>query len=206
MRMAADKQDRLHLGLCAISFGLVAIWCMHFVGNKAIVMGDGRSAIQLSYSAGYTALSAVLPVIGLYLGFSVVDRYGKTQRFLYLSLIITGLTAGLSIMGMHYIGNLGTSNYTLENNYKNVIAAAAIAVVDCWLSFTIFFHLREQWINYWWRRFLCAALLAAAVSGMHWTAAVGTSYRLRTVNGDNSPGQNVNVILASILVGYPFPI
>ncbi|KAH7111745.1 hypothetical protein B0J11DRAFT_189438 [Dendryphion nanum] len=102
-------------------------------------------------------------------------------------------------MGMHYIGNLGTSNYTLENNYKMVIAAATIAVFDCWLSFTIFFHLRERWINYWWRRFLCAALLAAAVSGMHWTAAVGTSYRLRVVNRDNSLTQNVTVILASIL-------
>ncbi|KAK7177820.1 mhyt domain signaling, partial [Paraphaeosphaeria sporulosa] len=199
MRPAADRQCRLHLGLCAISFGLVAIWCMHFVGNKAIVMGDGRTAIQPSYSAMYTALSAVLPVIGLYVGFSVADRYEKTQRFFYLSLIITGIAAGLSVMGMHYLGNLGTSNYTLENNYANIFGAAAIAVLDCWLSFTIFFHLREHWINFWWRRFLCAALLAAAVSGMHWTAAVGTRYRLRTLKGGNSSGQNVNVILASIL-------
>ncbi|KAH7111102.1 hypothetical protein B0J11DRAFT_199184 [Dendryphion nanum] len=195
----ADKQDRLHLGLCAISFGLVAIWCMHFVGNKAIVMGDGRTEIQLSYSAGYTALSAVIPITVLYLGFSVVDRHGKTKRSLYLSLIITGLAAGLSVTGMHYVGNLGTSNYTLENNYKHVIGAAAIAVFDCWFSFTIFFHQREHWINYWWRRLLCAALLAAAVSGMHWTATVGTNYRLRTSNEGNSQGQNVNVILASVM-------
>ncbi|KAF2183177.1 hypothetical protein K469DRAFT_584378, partial [Zopfia rhizophila CBS 207.26] len=191
--------SQFHLGLCAISFGLVAIWCMHFVGNKAIVMGDGRTEIQLSYSAGYTGLSAVLPIIVLYLGFFVVDRHGKMQRSLYLSLIVTGLAAGLSITGMHYVGNLGTSNYTLENNYKNVIGAAAIAVFDCWFAFTIFFHQREHWINYWWRRFLCAALLAAAVSGMHWTATVGTSYRLRTLNGGSSQGQNVNVVLASVL-------
>ncbi|KAH8726044.1 hypothetical protein GQ44DRAFT_614697, partial [Phaeosphaeriaceae sp. PMI808] len=191
--------SQLHLGLCAISFGLVAIWCMHFVGNKAIVMGDGRTEIQLSYSAGHTALSAVLPVIFLYLGFSVADRHGKTQRSLYLSLIFTGLAAGLSVTGMHYIGNLGTSNYTLQNNHKNVIGAAAIAVFDCWFSFTIFFHQREHWIDYWWRRFLCAVLLAAAVSGMHWTATVGTSYRLRTLNEGNNQGQNVNVILASVL-------
>lgn len=172
---------------------------MHFVGNKAIVMGDGRTEIQLSYSAGHTALSAVIPVVVLYLGFSVVDRHGKTQRSLYLSLIITGLAAGLSITGMHYVGNLGTSNYILHHNLRNVIGAAAIAVFDCWFSFTIFFHQREHWINFWWRRLLCATLLAAAVSGMHWTATVGTSYYLRSLSEGNSRGQNVNVILASVL-------
>ncbi|KAH7350231.1 hypothetical protein BKA66DRAFT_476587 [Pyrenochaeta sp. MPI-SDFR-AT-0127] len=191
--------SQLHLGLCAVSFGLVAIWCMHFVGNKAIVMGDGRTEIQLSYSAGHTALSAIIPVVVLYLGFSVVDRHGKTQRSLYLSLIITGLAAGLSITGMHYVGNLGTSNYTLQHNPRNVIGAAAIAVFDCWFSFTIFFHQREHWINFWWRRLLCATLLAAAVSGMHWTATVGTRYYLRSLSEGNSRGQNVNVTLASIL-------
>jgi NO-binding membrane sensor protein with MHYT domain len=141
--MAADKQDRLHLGLHSISFGLIAIWCMHFVGNKAIIMGGGRTEVQLSYSAGYTVLSAALPTIILYLGFSAIDRYGKTQRSLYLSLIVTGLAAGLSITCMHYVGNLGTSNYTLENDYKNVIGAAVIAVFDCWFSFTILF-IREN--------------------------------------------------------------
>lgn len=191
---------QLHLALCAVSFGLVAIWCMHFVGNKAIVMGDGRRELQLSYNSRYTALSAVLPVFGLYLGFSVVDRYERSKRFLHPALFVTGLTAGLSIMGMHYIGNLGTSNYHLHNNLKNILGAAAIAVFDCWFAFTLFFHLREHWINFWWLRLPCAAILAAAVSGMHWTAAVGTTYRLWVLQGGSSQSQNLNVILACVLV------
>ncbi|KAF2746572.1 hypothetical protein M011DRAFT_88047 [Sporormia fimetaria CBS 119925] len=158
---------QLHLALCAISFGLVAIWCMHFVGNKAIVMGDGRNDIQLSYSPGYTALSAILPIIGLYIGFSVVDRYGKSKRLYHTSLIVTGLLAGLSIMGMHYIGNMGTDNYVLHHSSKHILGATAIAVFDCWFSFSIFFHLREHWINYWWLRLPCAALLAAGVSDLN---------------------------------------
>lgn len=191
---------RLHLCLCAIAFGLVAIWCMHFVGNKAIVMGDGRDAIQLTYGPGLTALSAVLPIVGLYLGFSVVDFFGKTKRWLYLSLIVTGLTAGLSIMGMHYIGNMATRNYKVENDYKHVIGAAAIAVFDCWFAFTIFFHQREQWINYWWRRALCAVLLAGAVSGMHWVAALGTQYRLKVLEKGSTLSLNINIIIAAVLV------
>lgn len=191
---------QFHLGLCAVCFGLVAIWCMHFVGNKAIVMGDGRHDIQLSYSSGYTALSALLPVFGLYLGFSAVDRYGKSKKLLHPSLVVTGLTAGLSIMGMHYIGNLGTSNYDLQHNRANIIGAAAISVFDCWFSFTLFFHLREQWMNDWWLRMPCAVLLAAAVSGMHWTASVGTTYSLKIERVTNRETQDLNVILACVLV------
>lgn len=192
---------QFHLGLSAVAFGLVAIWCMHFVGNKAIVMGDGRHDIQLSYSPGYTALSALLPVLGLYLGFSAIDRYGgKSKQFLHPSLAVAGLTAGLSIMGMHYIGNLGTSNYHLQHNRTNIMGAAAIAVFDCWFSFTLFFHLREHWMNDWWLRLPCSVLLAAAVSGMHWTAAVGTTYSMKVEHVMNREAQNLNVILACVLV------
>jgi NO-binding membrane sensor protein with MHYT domain len=173
---------------------------MHFVGNKAIVMGDGSHDIQLSYSPGYTALSALLPILGLYLGFSAVDRYGKSKQLRHPSLVVTGLTAGLSIMGMHYIGNLGTSNYHLQHNVANMTGTATIAVFDCWFSFTIFFHLRERWMNDWWLRLPCSVLLAAAVSGMHWAAAVETTYSLGVLHKENMGSQDLNVILACVLV------
>jgi NO-binding membrane sensor protein with MHYT domain len=136
----------------------------------------------------------------LYLGFSTVDRYGKSKQFLHPSLVVTGLTAGLSIMAMHYVGNLGTSNYHLQHNRKNIIGAAAIAVFDCWFSFTIFFHLRERWMDDWWLRLPCSVLLAAAVSGMHWTAATGTTYRLKVEHVLDRDTQDLNVILACVLV------
>jgi NO-binding membrane sensor protein with MHYT domain len=176
---------------------------MHFVGNRAIVMGDGDAQIQLYYNAGYTALSAVLPVIMLYIGLFLVDRFGTTLLRMYLWLVVTGLAAGLSITGMHYIGNLGTSNYTLSNNHRNIIGACAIAVITCWFSFTVIFHLRERWITVWYGRLGCATLLTTAVCGMHWTASVGTSYRLRSLETDIG-NRNGNVIVASALVRYPF--
>ncbi|KAI7567699.1 hypothetical protein KC319_g20380, partial [Hortaea werneckii] len=42
---------------CATSMGLVGIWCMHFIGNRAIILGAGEARIQLVYNAGYTTLS-----------------------------------------------------------------------------------------------------------------------------------------------------
>ena len=173
---------------------------MHFVGNRAIVLGDGKNEIQLYYNPGFTALSVFLPIIFLLFGFAVAERFTRTKRNLYGALTVTGLAAGLAITGMHYIGNFGTTNYYLSNNKSYIVAAAAIAVVACWFSFTLFFHQKEHWINTWWRRVLIACLLAGAVSGMHWTATVGTKYELRGYHTGSGADRNNNLIVAVTMV------
>jgi len=47
---------------------------------------------------------------------------------------------------------------------------------------------------------MCAVLLAGAVSGMHWVAALGTSYRLKVLEKGNSLSHNINIIIAAVLV------
>ncbi|KAF2759618.1 hypothetical protein EJ05DRAFT_536898 [Pseudovirgaria hyperparasitica] len=198
-RVGQGLISQLQLGACAVSFGLVAIWCMHFVGNRSIVLANGEPELQLYYNAAWTTLSAVLPIFFLYVGFFLVDRFSRSQRAMHLSLIGTGLTAGLSITGMHYVGNLGATNYRLSNKPGHIIGAASIAVVSCWVSFTIFFRQKELWINSWYRRVMCAVLLACTVSGMHWTATAGTTYyRIRTYAGTEEE-RNRNVIVATAL-------
>jgi hypothetical protein len=50
---------------------------------------------------------------------------------------------------------------------------------------------------------MCAALLSVAVSGMHWTAAVGTSYRLIPgVSGLVQLSRSQTVIICAALVRY----
>ncbi|KAF2142429.1 uncharacterized protein K452DRAFT_226953 [Aplosporella prunicola CBS 121167] len=183
----------------AVSFGLVGIWCMHFVGNRAIEMGDGHPAIQLYYDPRYTALSVFLPIGFLYVGFAFAEHFNRSRTSMYLALVVTGILAGLAIVGMHYIGNLGTTNYRLNNKPKNICGASLIAVFACWLSFTLFFHQREHWINSFPRRFLCACLLAVAVCGMHWTAAQGTKYELREYYHGDPAHRNNNLIVAVVL-------
>ncbi|KAB2575105.1 hypothetical protein BFW01_g8254 [Lasiodiplodia theobromae] len=189
----------LQLGACSISFGAVGIWCMHFVGNRAIELGDGSKEIQLYYSPGFTALSVFLPVIFLFLGFAVAERFNRTARSLYLSLGITGIFAGLAIVGMHYIGNLGTTTYSLQNDYRHIIGAALIATFSCYVAITLFFHQKEQWINTWARRIPVAAILATAVCGMHWTAAAGTKYKLKQFYRGDERFRNNNMIVAIFL-------
>jgi NO-binding membrane sensor protein with MHYT domain len=199
----SNQHCRVQLAACSVSFGLVAIWCMHFVGNRAIVLGDGEEAIQLYYNSTYTAVSAILPIIVVFLGFVVVDKFFKGSKSLvvrYTALAVCGICTGAAVTEMHYLGNNGTVNYRLIPQLGFIIGAAAIAIVACCVAFTLFFLWSSLWINTLWRRFLVSCVLAGAVSGMHWTAAAGTAYELRGYHSGSSAARNVNLIIAVCLV------
>ncbi|KAF2665308.1 hypothetical protein BT63DRAFT_61459 [Microthyrium microscopicum] len=182
----------------AVSMGLVAIWCMHFVGNRAIILGDGRPELQLYYSPGFTALSVFLPIVFLFFGFSLVQFRTPEETAFWPLLIVTGVITGLAITGMHYVGNFGISNYDLGNPAAYVVGAAAIAIVASIIALSLFFYFKERWLNTIFRRMACSVLLAGAVSGMHWLATVGTTYRLRYWVVNRTYDRNVNLIVAMI--------
>ncbi|KAK1054583.1 hypothetical protein LTS16_000227 [Friedmanniomyces endolithicus] len=187
---------------CATAMGLVGIWCMHFIGNRAIVLANGDSRMQLVYNSGYTTLSVFLPIIGLTLAFSAAEYPSKSKILHWCALICTGTFAGLSVVGMHYIGNFGISNYTLQYVPRFLAASIVIAVGDCLLVLILFYTLRERWISSWWKRLLCAALLAGGVSAMHFTASTKCQYYLRGYNGSGAiRARNTQVAVAGALSG-----
>ncbi|KAF2100668.1 hypothetical protein NA57DRAFT_37426 [Rhizodiscina lignyota] len=186
-------------GAVSVSFGLVAIWCMHFVGNRAIVLGDGSKEIQLYYNSGFTALSAFLPVVFLFFGFTSVELRQPGQRFFWPSLLIASVIAGLAITGMHYVGNFGITNYHVRNPAQYIVGAAAIAIFACIVALTMFYYFKERWINSWWRRVMCAIILAGAVSGMHWLGTMGTTYQLSSGTVADQGNRNTNLIIAIVI-------
>jgi NO-binding membrane sensor protein with MHYT domain len=176
---------------------------MHFVGNRAIILGDGEVEIQLYYSSTYTAVSAVLPVVVIFLGLLIADKFYNRKRALvrYSALVVCGVCAGAAVTEMHYLGNNGTTNYRLILSGPHVFGAAGIAVGACLISFGLFFHWSGHWVNFIWRRIVVACFLALAVSGMHWTAAAGTWYELRGYHeGSGAQERNINLIIALCLV------
>ncbi|KAE9986520.1 hypothetical protein EG328_005406 [Venturia inaequalis] len=184
----------------AVSFGLVAIWCMHFVGNRAIVLGNGEKELQLYYNPGFTTLSVFLPIVFLFLGFTTVELRQPGQAFFWPSLVVAGIVAGLAITGMHYVGNFGINNYTLVNPPQFVVGAGLIAITACCIALALFFYFKGKWINSFPRRVACACLLAGAVSGMHWTASIGTRYTLRDTPPDRlGMSRDTNLIVAIVL-------
>ena len=81
-----------------------------------------------------------------------------------------------SICGMHYLGDAGIANFTTKYSTPKVIASVIIAISATNVALTLFFLMRKNFTNSWWKRLILGFVLAGAVSGMHWTAASGTTY------------------------------
>lgn len=187
---------------CATAMGVVGIWCMHFIGNRAIILGDGSADIQLSYSPGFTVLSVFCPILGLGAAFSAAEWPSKSALARWVALGLTGLLAGGSIVAMHYVGNLGIKNYVLTYSPEFLVASVVIAEGDCIAVLILFYTLREQWISSWWKRLLCAALLAGGVSAMHFTASTHCTYKFVQYSDASAiASRNVQVIIAGTICG-----
>ena len=61
--------------------GGIGIWCMHFIGNRAIVLGNGEEDIQILYNVAFTGTSFVLPVVVLLDG--ILLRRRRTESRLH---------------------------------------------------------------------------------------------------------------------------
>ncbi|EEP80878.1 predicted protein [Uncinocarpus reesii 1704] len=166
----------------AVCMGGIGIWCMHFIGNRATILHHGAN-YQISYSSAFTAVSFLLPIVVLMIAFYFI---GASERAELWYIVLTGVLTGAAVCGMHYVGQLGIANYTCSYKLPNVIGAAVIAVAASITALGVFFRMRASWTNSWWKRVISATILAIAVSGMHWTAAVGTLYRVKNVFQDTS--------------------
>ncbi|KAJ5165800.1 hypothetical protein N7492_006096 [Penicillium capsulatum] len=182
----------------SITMGGIGIWCMHFIGNRAIVLGDGSQNIQILYNVAFTGTSFVLPVVVLLAAFYSV---GVEEKAGYMRILSGGLLTGSSVCGMHYVGQLGIANYRCSYHVANVVGSAIIAIFSSMTALGIFFRWRATWTDSWWRRAICACLLAGAVSGMHWTAAVGTKYsgRDESIRHGTQLSRSQVVIICAVL-------
>ncbi|KAI1461018.1 hypothetical protein F4805DRAFT_311045 [Annulohypoxylon moriforme] len=188
--------NHLILISAAIAMGGISIWCMHFIGNRAIVLAHDEPELRIDYSSGFSALSFFAPVIVLLVTFIAI---GASYKVSWWRICFGGILAGTSICGMHYLGNLSIKNYNCVYNAVYVTGAAIIAIFDSTVALTLFFVFRASWGNTWWKRTLSACVLAGAVSGMHWVAAVGTQYRLIHLNDRNEISHSQDLKVAACL-------
>lgn len=177
---------------------------MHYIGNRAIVLGDGKPQLQIVYSAGFTVISFFMPVAVLFLAFAAV---GSNVTMNTTRVVSGGALTGFAVCGMHYLGQAGIANYDCVYPIAFVIGAIIIAVVASIAALCVFFLFRLAWDIRWWRRPICALVLASAVSGMHWVASVGTQYRLKKIDPSlvNNVSRALTVIIVLILVSQTQP-
>ncbi|KAI0485385.1 hypothetical protein F4859DRAFT_379681 [Xylaria cf. heliscus] len=188
--------NQVFLVSAAITMGGISIWSMHFVGNRAIVLGQDQPELRIAYSSGFTAISFFLPIIVLLMAFLAT---GANNNVSFWRIIVGGTLAGGAICGMHYIGNFSIANYSCQYKIANVVGSAIIAVMASNVALSMFFLLRASWSNSWWKRGLSGVLLAGAVSGMHWCASTGTNYRLLGLNTGSQFSHNTIVVFVTVL-------
>lgn len=184
----------------AVSMSSVAIWSMHYIGNRAIVLRNDELELQIRYSPGFTAGSFFMPIFGIGAAFYF---FSVTEKVSILGTIGGGVIVGFTVCGMHYMGQGGIANYTPVYSWPYILGAAIIAVTASTVALGLFFYLKSHWTNSWQKRGACAVILATAVSGMHWTATVGTAYRLKSNNLSrvNGLSRQATVIVVICLVG-----
>ncbi|PVH84505.1 hypothetical protein DL98DRAFT_651715 [Cadophora sp. DSE1049] len=180
----------------SISMGGIGTWCMHFVGDCAVILGLGQPQIQIIFSSGFTAISILIPIVIELIALWVA---GSDEASIPRS-ILGGVLAGLGACGTHYLGQYGILNYDSIYDVGFLVGAVALAIVASVLSLLSFFMLRAHWHASWWKRALCAVLLATGISGMHWLNSVGTSYRLKGWDDDLSDNISRSTVVTVVIV------
>ncbi|KAI8067843.1 hypothetical protein BC940DRAFT_300581 [Gongronella butleri] len=169
----------------ALSMGSVGIWSMHFIGNNSLTITFVNSpySYQLAYAPGYTFASLIVAIACMFISFSFV---GVSEHVQIFRIVVSGCLAGCGIATMHYIGQFAIEFFAVVYSPAYVAGAVIIACVAVTAALLIFFKLREQWANQWYKRLGCAMIMGVAVSGMHFTAMAGTNY-LDVSNGAMPP-------------------
>ena len=192
------SKARYLLLAAAFSMGGVAIWSMHYIGNRAIVINHGEGMLQIEYSPGGTAGSFFLPICVVVVAFYLVSRVEKVGA---LRILLAGMLVGAAVCGMHYSGQSGISNYHVTYIWPYVFGSALIAITAGTVALGVFFYFKATWTNSWKKRMLCASLLAVSVSGMHWVATVGTVYRFKMrARNENGLSRQAVVVVVLCLV------
>src|SRR3984893_18091538 len=147
---------RVWLAAAALTMG-GGIWSMHFVGMLAFIMPT-----PMSYDIGLTILSLVVAIFVTGGGFYVIGRRSASP----LRLVLSGISMGLGIAGMHYTGMAAMRGH-VELSYDPLLVALSLVIaigastVALWLAF------RTTDLG---QKLVAAVVMGVAISGMHYTA------------------------------------
>ncbi|WP_117168176.1 EAL domain-containing protein [Paraliobacillus sediminis] len=162
-----DRKIWISLASAAMGFG---IWSMHFVG-----MGAYMLPVSMSYDHSLTILS-MIPAFGAsFLAFYLANRSDKSW-FLY---VLSGFIMGVGISGMHYIGMESMiMDAKFVYNPLFVFLSIGIAILASFVALYIFSTSRKKQMQGRLMKMLTAILLGLAVTSMHYTAMLGTTFYL----------------------------
>ncbi|MFE1025077.1 MHYT domain-containing protein [Streptomyces sp. NPDC058818] len=186
--LAATGRARRNWLLTAASAIGTGIWTMHFVA----MLGFRVSGTDIRYDVPLTLTSLLIAMIVVSAGVFAVG-YGRERG---RALMLGGLTTGLGVASMHYLGMAavrlhGDVGYDPLRVGLSVLIAVAAATAALWAALNIKSPLAVT---------LASLIMGAAVSSMHYTGMLAVSVRV-TPSGETLPGATAMQFIFPLAVG-----
>ena len=179
-------ERQVWLLIAAVAMGS-SIWSMHFIAMLGFDPGS-----PVSFDLGLTALSLVLAVGGTGVAFFVAAQSeGGRGR-----LLLAGLTMGLSICVMHYVG-MAAVRTAVSLGYEPLTVVASLLIAVGAATAALLAARRDH--SAAWRA-AAAVVLGLAIVGMHYTGMAALRLTPSAVVA-GEPGAPPLVLAAAVAVG-----
>ncbi|MGX1128910.1 NO-binding membrane sensor protein with MHYT domain [Streptomyces glaucescens] len=186
--LGATGRSRRNWLITAASAIGTGIWTMHFVA----MLGFRVSGTEIRYDVAPTVLSLLVAMIVVCAGVFAVG-YGRDRT---RALLLGGLTTGLGVASMHYLGMAavrlhGDVTYDPVLVGLSVLIAVVAATAALWAALNIKAPAAVT---------VASLVMGAAVSSMHYTGMLAVRVRV-TPAGDALPGATAMQFVFPLAVG-----
>ncbi|UFR05993.1 hypothetical protein KBP30_34600 [Streptomyces sp. Go40/10] len=186
--LATTGRSRRNWLVTAASAIGTGIWTMHFVA----MLGFRVSGSDIRYNVPLTILSLLVAMVVVCAGVFVVGYSRDRRRALFLG----GLTTGLGVASMHYLGMAavrlhGDVGYDPVLVGLSVLIAVVAATAALWAGLNITSPLAVT---------VASLVMGAAVSSMHYTGMFAVSVSVDP-SGDTLPGATAMQFIFPLAVG-----
>jgi NO-binding membrane sensor protein with MHYT domain len=186
--LGVSGRSRRNWLLTAASAIGTGIWTMHFVA----MLGFSVSGTDIRYDVPLTVLSLLVAMVVVGAGVFAVG-YGRNGG---RALLLGGLTTGLGVASMHYLGMAalrlhGDVNYDPVLVGVSVVIAVVTATAALWAALNIKSPIAVA---------VASLVMGAAVSSMHYTGMIAVSVRV-SPSGEALPGATAMQFIFPLAVG-----
>lgn len=186
--LATTGRSRRNWLVTAASALGTGIWTMHFVA----MLGFRVSGTDIRYDVPLTILSLLVAMVVVWAGVFAVGYSRDRHR----ALLLGGLTTGLGVASMHYLGMAavrlhGHVRYDPVLVGLSVLIAVVAATVALWAGLNIRSPLAVT---------VASLVMGAAVSSMHYTGMFAVSVRVHP-SGEALPGATAMQFIFPLAVG-----
>ncbi|MER7686632.1 MHYT domain-containing protein [Streptomyces sp. NPDC097610] len=186
--LGATGRSRRNWLLTAASAIGTGIWTMHFVA----MLGFSVSGTEMRYNVPLTILSLLVAMVVVGAGVFAVG-YGRDRG---RALVLGGLTTGLGVASMHYLGMAalrlhGAVRYDPVLVGFSVVIAVVAATAALWAALNIRSPVAVA---------VASLVMGGAVSSMHYTGMMAVSVRV-SPSGEALPGATAMQFIFPLAVG-----